>query len=155
VARDAIARLDDVNKDSVKRVYDRSLVTFEAGSGRSIDLGKLHAALKATRLSGKTGSVIHYLEIRAAGKVEVAGAELVLHVSGTKQSFVLASDDKLKGEAVVDVRDALNRGQTVTSVTGRVLGWSGHYPKVLAKYPPGEMPPPRPVLAVTDFEFAK
>jgi hypothetical protein len=138
-------------------VHDKSLVTFEAIGGRSIDLERLHAALKATRLSGKTGSVIHYLEIRVTGKVEIAGAELVLHVPGTKQAFVLGSDDKLKGEAsktVVDVRAALNRGKTVTSVTGRVLGWSGHYPKMLAKYPPGEMPPPRPVLVVTDFETA-
>jgi hypothetical protein len=88
----------------------------------------------------------------------MAGADVILHVSGTKQQFVLGSDDKLKGETpktLVELRDALNGGKTVTGVTGRVAGWSGPYPKMLAAYPPGDKPPPRPVLVVTDFEIAK
>lgn len=82
----------------------------------------------------------------------------MLHVSGTKEEFVLGADEKLKEEAartLVDLREAINRGKTISGVTGRVQGWSGPYPKVLASYPPGEMPPPRPVLIVMDFRDAK
>ena len=156
MARDAIARLDDVNMNSVLRDYEKKVVRFEANTGRSIDLKKLHGALKDTRLAGKTGSVIHYLELTVVGKAERSGADVLWLVSGSKQEFKLGAEEMLKPEptkTLADLQGALQRGQTVVSVTGRVRGWSGRYPDVLAKYPPGEMPADsRPVLIVTDFQ---
>jgi hypothetical protein len=156
VARDAIARLDDVNQESAKRVNDKSLVSFEAKPGRSIDLKKLHEALKGTRLAGKTGSVVHYLEVTALGTAERSGDEVLWLVSGTKQAFTLLQAGEIKPEptkTLANLRDALGQGQKVASVTGRVQGWSGRFPDVLAKYPPGPVArDARPGLTVTDFQ---
>ena len=56
---------------------------------------------------------------------------------------------------LADLRAALERGQKVVSVTGRVQGWSGRFPDVLAKFPPGLMPESaRPVLLLTDFQVS-
>ena len=96
MARDAIARLDDVNKDSAKRDYEKHLVRFAAKPGKSLDLEKIHAALQATRLAGKppnrTGARMVYLEIVVRGTVEVKGQQTVLKVSGTTQHFLLKGD---------------------------------------------------------------
>jgi hypothetical protein len=96
VARDAIARLDDVNKESAQRDYEKHLVRFAATPGKTLDLEKIHAVLQATRLAGKppnrTGARMVYLEIVVRGTVEVKDQETVLSVSGTKQRFLLKGD---------------------------------------------------------------
>jgi hypothetical protein len=173
VARDAIKRLDDVDASSVtlERENDGA-ITFEAKKGKSINLEKLHEGLKETRLSGKppgrTGSVIHYLEITATGQVVTVGSETVLRVSGTGEPFTLGEDlnvqPKGPSKTLQELREALAKGAKVVSVTGRVQGWSGHFPKVLRFYPPEPTRDPNtpgkpvatkpPVLIVTDFQTA-
>jgi hypothetical protein len=49
---------------------------------------------------------------------------------------------------------ALAKGQRVTSVTGRVDGWNGPFPKLLNVPPPPGEPGKSPLLIVTDFQTA-
>src|SRR5262245_4802823 len=63
VARDAIARQYDVDADSVKLEIDKGLVTFGAKKGRLVDLDKLHESIWATRLSGKTGMSLDWIDV--------------------------------------------------------------------------------------------
>jgi hypothetical protein len=165
VAKDAIARLDDVDEYSVQleKVWV-GRITFDARKGKSLDLAKIHAALQATRLSGRTGSEMKYLEITALGEVVADKTEMRLKVTGTKQEFIVVADP----DANLPHRgleEALTKGVKVTSVTGRVEGWSGHFPAVLKALPgepvndpkspdqPAARKPPR--LRVTDFTVLK
>ena len=193
MARDAIARLDDVNKESAKRDYEKHLVRFAARPGKSLDLEKIHAALQATRLAGKppnrTGARMVHLEIVVHGTVEVKDQETVLNVSGTTQQFLLKGDPDGKlleapaegesklhenmqawlaarrqlsdaqKEAFQRLEQALTKGVKAVRVTGRVHGWSGHFPAVLRELPgapdkdkdkPARRKPP--LLIVTAFE---
>ena len=175
--RDTIARQFDVDKDSVKMdvepgtgSYRIGVITFKVKDGKSLDLAKLHADLKATRLSGKTRSAVNYFEITATGEVAVSGEDTLLKVKGTTQQFALGEDPKAKlkeGEKspFQRLRDALAKGEKVTSVTGRVQGWSGGWPDVLRALPgepekgekEAEKPAVKkpPLLIVTDFQTAK
>jgi hypothetical protein len=176
VASKALARQFDVNPRSIKVETENGgsgRIVFEARSGRSLDLEKVHAALKETRLSGKPGrtaSRIHYLELTALGKVVEKGKELLLEVNGTKQVFRLGDDPEPPKDAQGEtgfqrLRKALAKGQTVVSVTGRVKGWKGHFPAVLREVPrdlapdpddPRKPPVPRPpLLYVVEFEQGK
>jgi hypothetical protein len=138
MASDAIARQYDVNKNSViltcepgKQSYRPGTIAFAAKAGKSIDLAKMRESIAATRLSGGTNMGMEYLEITATGAVQ-------------------ASD---KG-TLERLRDALARGEKLSSVTGRVQGWNGRFPdvlKALEKAPPES----RSVLLVTDFEMHK
>src|SRR5262249_5517821 len=158
----------DVDKDSVKyevepekKRYSNATVTFAAKKGESFNINGLRDDLKKTRLGGKTRSGVNYLEITATGDVVAGEKEDVLKVSGTKDQFVLGDDPKVKPEAgkktaYQRLEEALKKGEKIVSVTGRVAGWSGGWPKVLSelsKEPAkGER---RTVLVVTDFEGAK
>ena len=196
MARDAIARLDDVNKESAKRDYEKHLVRFAARPGKSLDVEKIHAALQATRLAGKppnrTGARLVYLEIVVRGTVEVKDQETILNVSGTTQHFLLKGDPDGKlleapadgesklhenmqawlaarrklsdaqKEAFQRLEQALTKGVKVVRVTGRVHGWSGHFPAVLRELPgaPGKGQDKAakrkpPLLIVTAFEPAQ
>ncbi len=158
----AIARLDDVDAKSVK-LLDRKegTIGFDAQKGKSIDLAKVHAALNDTRLSGKsgrTGARIHYLEITTAGEVTTVDKDTVLKVTGTQQTFVLLERKPEPGEGTTPLRrlkEALQKGEKVTAITGRVDGWNGHFPKVLSDLS-GEFAAKKvPLLFVTGFETAK
>ena len=196
MARDAIARLDDVNKESAQRDYEKHLVRFAATPGKTLDLEKIHAVLQATRLAGKppnrTGARMVYLEIVVRGTVEVKDQETVLNVSGTTQHFLLKGDPDGKlleapadgeselhedmqewlaarrklsdaqKEAFQRLEQALAKGVIVLRVTGRVHGWSGHFPAVLRELPgapdkdqdkAAKRKPP--LLIVTAFELAQ
>ena len=172
MARDATARQSDVDDKSVKMVvegkpgadYRPGKISFAAKKGKSIDLVELRADIQATRLGKGTDSEVTYLEITATGIVVEAGKELQLNVGGTKQQFLLGEDPKAKpkeGEKTPlgRLREAVAKGKKVISVTGRVQGWSGVWPRVLrelaaeqAKEPSKRKPA---VFHVTDFEFAK
>src|SRR5919202_144121 len=97
MARDAIARQYDVDKNSVtlepgtvKEQYQAGTISFRAKEGKSIDLEKLRQSIAATRLSGGTNMRMDYLEITATGEVvSAAGKDPVLKVSGTGQEFLL------------------------------------------------------------------
>jgi hypothetical protein len=176
VARDAIARQYDVDKNSVKLDmedvggnYRPGTITFFAKKGKSINLDQIRESIKATRLYGKTQMQVTYLEVTATGEVTRAQKETMLRVKGTGQEFMLAEDANAAPgggkTALQRLREALGRGEKVLSITGRVEGWSGRFPDVLraleaqpandgdksAQPAPGR----RPRLLVTDFETAK
>jgi hypothetical protein len=167
--RDTIARRSDVDKASIKyavergtKKYRNGTVTFAAKKGRSFDLKGLQADLNATRLARRTRSGVNYLEITAAGELVAGEKEVVLKVPGRAESFVLADDLKAapqagKKTAYQRLREALKKGDKVVSVTGRVQGWSGRWPKVLSELSKdlGEGEKKPPVLLVTDFEVAR
>src|SRR5262249_4839880 len=144
VARTAAARQSGVDDKSVKLSadegakgsYQPGTITFAARKGKSIDLSRLRADIQATRLGKRTSSKVTYLEITATGQVAVKDKELWLDVAGTKERLLLGGDPTSKpkeGEktAAGRLRDAVAKGEKVTSVTGRVEGWSGKWPDVL------------------------
>ena len=131
--------------------YDTGTVTFRARPGKLIDLDKLHESIWATRLSAGTSSGLVSLEGTAVGAVVVGEQEMILKVDGSTAQFVLAKNPDKQHEASLDqLRAALGRGEKVVSVTGRVEGWSGLWPKMLKTLPAK----PRRIL-VTEFEMAK
>ncbi len=161
--RDTIARQSDVDAKSVKmevepgkKKYAVGIITFQTRDGKGLDLARLHAAIKATRLSGRTNSTVNYFDITARGDVTTTGQETLLTVGGTKQKFALADDPKArpkKGEQTPfqRLRAAVEKGTRVTSVTGRLQGWSGGWPQVLREDPAAKK---LPVLVVKDFRTA-
>jgi hypothetical protein len=167
VARDAISRQYDVDKNSVKLVmedaagdYRPGTITFRAKDGNSINLDQIRESIKATRLSGGTQMRVTYLEVTAVGEVTTVQQEPVLRVKDTGQEFTLAEDPnggpKAGKTALGRLREALGRGEKVTSVTGRVGGWDGRFPDVLRalEAQPGS-PSKRLRLLVTDFGTAR
>jgi hypothetical protein len=173
VAVKALARQSDVEPTSVKvETEDDRPIVFAAKPGCSLDLEKIHACLKETRLSGKpgrTGSHILYLELTVMGEVVESGKEVLLKVKGTKEVFRLGDEPgktiPAEGTAFQRLKKAVANGQKVIGVTGRVKGWSGHFPAVLSELP-GEFgpnpenplgPPVRrpALLYVVGFEEAK
>jgi len=162
VARGAIARLYDVDDDSVifkrfniKSRYDSATVTFRAKQGKLIDLQKMHESIWATRLSGGTRSGVICLEVSAEGTVSQSGDKTILKIDGTDQYFVLVSDVRAKPEdakagAFKALLQAVAGGQENVSITGFVDGWVGRWPGVLAR------PAARqPRLMVTRFQAVK
>jgi hypothetical protein len=140
-----------------KGSYLIGIITFQTRKGKGLDLAKLHEAIKATRLSGRTRSAVKYFDLTAPGEVTVNGKDTLLTVSGTTQKFALGDDPKAKpkkGEQTPFQRlqAALAEGKKVTSVTGRVQGWSGGWPQVLKEDPAAKK---LPLLMVTDFQTAK
>lgn len=162
MAREATARLYDVNRESVvltklgiSKRYDHGTITFQAKKGKLLDLDKLHESVWATRLSGGTSSGLIKLEVTAIGQAVVKDKETILDVSGSDEHFILAADPEEKpagGQktAFQRMQDALSRGEQVVEVTGRVDGWHGRWPQVLRTLPPK----PRKIL-VSSFETAK
>jgi hypothetical protein len=153
VARDATARQYDVDADTVKLDQSVGEVSFRAKKGRLVDLDKLHESIWATRLSGRTGMSLNWIDATAVGEVVIDKDRILLKVKGSKDVFVLKEDPKAKEgtkTAFARLREALDRGETVGSVTGRVQGWSGHFPGFLKALPER----PRTIL-VKEFELAK
>ena len=161
MARDAIARQYDVDADSIillpaldqKGSYQLGTIEFTPKKTRSIDLDKIHESITATRLSGNTSMRMDYLEITAKGEVLSRDQSLVLKVSGTGQELLLSEEPTAKS-GLKRLREALARGDKVSTVTGRVPGWSGRFPDVLrawAKAPDTQ----KRKLAVVDFEIEK
>ena len=160
MARDAIARQYDVDADSIilqplepKVSYQRGTIEFAPKKGRSIDLDKICDSITATRLSGNTSMRMDYLEITAKGEVIERDKELVLKVSGTGQELVLSEEPTAKG-SMQRLREALARGDKVSTVTGRVPGWNGRFPVVLAAWAKAPDAQKRK-LAVVDFKVEK
>lgn len=161
MARCAIARLYDVDANQVKLTilpkekdpnYVPGTIDFVIKKGKSLDLDQLSESIAATRLSGGTNMRMDYLEITAKGEVIARDKELVLKVAGTGQEFVLASDASAK-DAHDRLRKVLTDGAKVTTVTGRVQGWKGRFPDVLAAW--SKSAGQKRTLDVTGFETAK
>ena len=158
MAHDAITRQYDVEKNLVtltceegKGGYRPGLITFHAKKGKSIDLQKIRDSITATRLSGGTGMSVDYLEITVLGAVEIRDKETLLSVSGSALQFSLADAPSAKGK-LQKLRDALAQGEKVTSVVGRVEGWTGVFPVVLKGLANA---PAVQTLQVIDFEIGK
>jgi len=160
MARDAIARQYDVDADSIilqplepKVSYQRGTIEFAPKKGRSIDLDKIHESITATRLSGNTSMSMDYLEITAKGEVIERDKELVLKVSGTGQELSL-SEEPTAEAGLQRLREAVARGDKVSTVTGRVPGWRGSFPDVLRAWANAPDTQKRK-LAVVDFKIEK
>jgi hypothetical protein len=160
MARDAIARQYDVEKNKVtltcdtdKGSYRPGTITFYAKKGKSIDLDQVRESIAATRLSGGTNMGMEYLEITATGNVAISDRDLILDVSGTGQQFFLEESASAKG-ALQRLRDAVAKGEKVNTVVGRLPGWSGKFPAALGGLAKTR-PDARAVLIVTDFELVK
>jgi hypothetical protein len=161
MARDAIARQYDVDADSIKLTwpkdqkgnYQLGTIEFAAKKGKSIDLDKIHESITATRLSGGTNMRMDYLEITARGEVIERDKDLVMKVSGTGQELALSEEPTAKG-GQQRLREAVARGDKVFTVTGRVPGWNGRFPVVLAAWAKAPESQKRR-LAVMDFEIEK
>ena len=154
MARDAIARQYDVDADAVKLDFSRGEISFRARKGRLVDLDKLHESIWATRLSGGTGMALNWIDVTAAGEFVRDRGKLLLRVPSTGRHFVLRDAPEPTavpgGKTPLErLRQALDRGQRVVSVTGRLEGWSGHFPAFLRALPPR----PR-VIQVREFETA-
>ncbi|MCH7686780.1 MAG: hypothetical protein IH899_08885 [Planctomycetes bacterium] len=162
MARDATARLYDVDDDSVvyKRPkqqgkYDHGTIGFRAKKGKLIDLDKLHESIWATRLSGGTRSGLVHLDVTAVGEATINGKQTTLNVTGTNRRFVLIENPDHKSKAGEQtaferLQEAISRDDSLVSVTGRLEGWKGRWPGVLSKKPSK----PRRIM-VTSFEIIK
>ena len=161
MACDAIARQYDVDASSIKLIrpqdqkgdFQLGTIEFAAKKGKSLDLDKIAESITATRLSGGTGMRMDYLEITAKGEVIERDKELVLKVSGTGQELSL-SEEPTATNGLRRLREAVARRDKVSTVTGRVPGWSGRFPDVLrawAKAPDTQ----KRKLAVVDFKIEK
>ena len=161
MACDAIARQYDVDADLTKLHwpkdqkggYQLGTIEFAAKKGKSIDLDKIHESITTTRLSGGTNMRMDYLEITAKGEVIERDKELVLKLSGTGQELKLSEEATAK-DGLQRLREAVARGDKVSTVTGRVPGWTGRFPDVLAAWAKAADTQKRK-LAVTDFGAEK
>jgi hypothetical protein len=162
MARDAIARQYDVDKNRVTLVCETESGSYRPGTilffpkkGKTLDLRKMVESITATRLSGGTGMSVDWLLITASGTVRLDGETALFSVSGTKQRFLLKEGGTKAGEKspLQRLREAVASGAKVVSVTGRVDGWTGGFPVVLRAL--GKLRPDEPVgLVVTYFETA-
>jgi hypothetical protein len=104
-------------------------------------------------LSGGTNMRMDYLEITAKGEVIERDKELVLKVSGTGQELLLSEEPAAK-DSLQRLREAVARGDKIATITGRVPGWNGRFPDVLAAWAKAPDAQKRK-LAVVDFEIEK
>ena len=133
--RDATARLYDVDEDSVMINIQLGIISFSAKKGRFVDLDKLHESIWATRLSGKTGMILHWMDVTTEGEVVIEGKRTLLKLVGSEARFVLMEDTKAKGgaETLAQLREQVGKGKV--RVTGRLDGWAGHFPPFLSEKP--------------------
>jgi hypothetical protein len=155
VARDATARLYDVDEDSVTIDQKAGRIAFRAKKGRLVDLDKLHESIKATRLSDDdTAMELKSLDVTVVGALLTDKKELRLKAAGSEEVFVLAEAPGARAKATAPtpfqrLQEALKRGEKVVSVTGRLDGWTGNFEAFLKKLPAK----PRRLL-VLDFRTA-
>jgi hypothetical protein len=153
VARDATARLYDVDANLVTMDKKAGTITFQARKGKTVRLDQLHESIKATRLGDNTGMTLLWLDVQAEGTV-VGDKELRLQVPGSEDYFLLGDDPtaptQAEKAAFQRLREALGRGEKVVRVTGRVDNWKGNLTQFSKKVPEK----PRRIL-VKDFETAK
>lgn len=158
MARDATARLYDVDDNTFSfkkfnktKKYDLGTISFQAKPGKLIPIDQIHESIWATRLSGGTRSGLVKFEVTAVGKATRSNGNMVFEVSGSEDVFLIGQDSDLESEdggrpVFAQLLQAMEKGQSVTSVTGRLEGWKGRWPTVLRQLPPK----PRRIL-VSEF----
>ena len=147
MARDATARLYDVDANLVVMDKKAGTITFQAKKGKLADLDQLHESIKATRLGDGTGMRLKWLEVTAVGEASVVDNEVRLKVTGSDQYFVLTED---AAAPMARLREALQQGEKKMRVTGRVDGWTGNLTQFSRKLPDK----PRRIV-VSSFEVVK
>ena len=135
MARDATARLYDVDANLVVMDKQAGTITFQAKKGKLADLDKLHESIKATRLGDGTGMRLKWLEVTAVGEAIGADQEIRLKVTGSDGYFVLIDEDAARSKQLERLREALQRGEKRMRVTGRVDGWTGNLTQFSRKLP--------------------
>ena len=94
MARDATARLYDVDANSVKMDKKEGTILFRAKKGKLVDLDKLHESVRATRLGDGTGMALQWLDVTVQGEVIAADREIRVKVPGSEHYFLLDDGDK-------------------------------------------------------------
>jgi hypothetical protein len=158
MVREAATRLYDVDRSAVivKRLtqtgdYDTGTIVIRPKPGKLIDLDQLHESIWATRLSGGTKSGLVSLDVTAVGEATLLDHETVFKVAESEAYFSLRKSPDEKHQGTFDeLRSAIERGERVVGVSGRLEGWAGRWPDVLRRQPSK----PRRIL-VTEFETAK
>lgn len=157
MARDAIARLYDVEKDRVRLDVEAGTIVFQTKKGKSLAVEKLYESYMATMLYGPNGiETVRYLEITALGETAIGSGGMLLYVAGTTQRFALGNDPESKplpGEKppCQRLREALIKGVKVTGVTGRIHGWTAPLSAKDLDQLSGKKPL---LLIVTEFQIA-
>lgn len=152
MARDAIARQYDVDKNGVVLDIPGGLISFQAKKGRSLSLARIHESIRATRLSGRTGMEVRYLELTVRGRVSASRDGLRLRAG--KEEFALAEYPGAQAGAMDRVRAAAAAEKPIT-VTGRVPGWTGLFPEVLRAHEAATSGGRPPVLQVLRVEQSR
>ena len=155
MAREATARLYDVDEDSVvfKKLhqtekYDQGVITFRARKGKLIDLDKLHESVWASRLAHGTRSGLVSLDVDVVGEIISTPDGIRLKVSGSDSEFELGegpSDDEAR--AFAQLAEAAADGPQSVKLTGRIDNYKGRWPSLYSK----PIAKPRRLL-VTSFE---
>jgi hypothetical protein len=153
VAREATARLYDVDEDSVTfrklektEKYDQGTVTFRARKGKLIDLDQLHESIWASRLSGGTRSGLVSLDVTAIGHIIPSGNDTVLRVANSEAEFVLLRHPDEEYTAVFE-KLRTTPATRLVKLSARVDDYMGRWPDVLRTAPNK----PRRLLVI-DFE---
>jgi hypothetical protein len=155
VAREATARLYDVDEDSVvfKKLnqtekYDQGVVTFRARKGKLIDLDKLHESVWASRLAHGTRSGLVSLDVVVIGEAIQTRDGMRLKVSGFDSDFVLVKGpSKEQAKAFAQLAEAAAAERQAVKLTGRIDNYKGRWPSLYSK----PVAKPRRLL-VTSFE---
>lgn len=138
MARDATARLYDV--DALKTILDipKGTVSFQAKDGKLVDLDQWCESMWATRLGDRTGMRLLWMEVTARGELAQTDEGLVLKVPGTDRFFVLADPPGTSPQRspLAGLRARLQRGETEVTVTGRLDGWQGNFVQFLRERQP-------------------
>jgi hypothetical protein len=141
VAREATARLYDVDEDSVvfKKLnqtekYDQGVVTFHARKGKLIDLDKLHESVWASRLAHGTRSGLVSLDVVVIGEAIRTRDGMRLKVSGFESDFVLVkSPSKEQATVFAELAEAAADERQAVKLTGRIDNYKGRWPSLFSK----------------------
>ena len=155
MAREATARLYDVDEDSVvfKKLnqtekYDQGVVTFRARKGKLIDLDKLHESIWASRLAHGTRSGLVSLDVVVIGEAIQTRDGMWLKVSGSDAEFVLVKGPSSEqAKAFAQLAEAAGDERQLMKLTGRVDNYKGRWPSLFRT----PVVKPRRLL-VTSFE---
>jgi hypothetical protein len=114
-----------VDRKQVQLDEDSGTIRFQARSGRSVDLDAVRRALEGARLFPREGLRLDYLEVTVAGEAAAVGKSLRLKALGGRQEFILVPGAGRDAAPFRRLQGALKQRRKVTTVTGRVSGWSG------------------------------
>lgn len=136
MAREAIARLYDVDEDSItfKKLnqtekYDQGVVRFRARKNKLIDLDKFHESIWASRLAHSTRSGLVSLDVVVIGQAVRTPDGMRIKISGSDSEFVLvAGPGKDAAQTFAQLSEAAADNPQTVKLTGRVDNYKGRWP---------------------------